>query len=66
MSGLIRSNAPVRILAIGVKQGNRQNGKTAAVMIAPGDDEDLERLLLAHSPQFRALLDHARASLDRG
>lgn len=43
-----------------------RNGKTAAVLIAPKDDEDLERLLLARSPQFQAILNQSRASLDKG
>jgi len=43
-----------------------RNGKTAAVLIAPKDDEDLERLLLARSPQFQAILNQSRASLDQG
>lgn len=43
-----------------------RNGKTAAVLIAPDDDEDLERLLLARSPQFQALLSQSRESIDEG
>jgi prevent-host-death family protein len=43
-----------------------RNGKAAAVLLAPGDDEELERLVLAHSPRFRALLDKSRQSLKAG
>jgi antitoxin YefM len=43
-----------------------RNGKTAAVLIAPEDDEDLERLLLARSPQFQALLNKSRRSIREG
>ncbi len=43
-----------------------RNGKTAAVLIAPEDDEDLERLLLARSPQFQAILKQSRQSLEEG
>lgn len=43
-----------------------RNGKTAAVLIAPEDDEDLERLLLARSPQFQALLNKSRRSIRKG
>ncbi len=43
-----------------------RNGKTAAVLIAPEDDEDLERLLLARSPHFQALLNKSRRSIKAG
>ena len=43
-----------------------RNGKAAAVLLAPGDDEELERLVLSHSPRFRALLDKSRQSLKAG
>lgn len=43
-----------------------RNGKTAAVLLAPEDDEDLERLLLARSPQLRAILDRSRRSIEEG
>lgn len=34
--------------------------------IAPTDDEDLERLILAHSPRFKVILDKSRQSLKAG
>ena len=43
-----------------------RKGKTAAVLIAPKDDEDLERLLLARSPHFQALLNKSRQSIKAG
>lgn len=43
-----------------------RNGKTAAVLIAPEDDEDLERLLIARSPQFQAILNRSRQSIRQG
>jgi prevent-host-death family protein len=32
-----------------------RNGRTAAILLAPDDDDDLERLLMSRSPQMRAL-----------
>lgn len=43
-----------------------RNGKTAAVLIAPENDEVLERLLLARSPYFQALLNKSRRSIRGG
>ena len=43
-----------------------RNGKPAAVLLAPTGDEDLERLILAHSPRFQALLEKSRQSLKAG
>ncbi len=37
-----------------------RNGKAVAVLLAVNDDDELERLVLAHSPKFRALLDKSR------
>lgn len=36
-----------------------RNGKAVAVLLAVTDDDELERLLLAHSPKFQALLNTA-------
>lgn len=36
-----------------------KNGKPVAVMIGISDEDDLERILLAVSPKFQALLDKA-------
>lgn len=43
-----------------------RNGKAVAVLLAPTDDEDLERLLLARSPRFQALLKRSRQSIKEG
>ncbi len=43
-----------------------KNGKAVAVLLAPYDDEDLERLLLGRSARFQALLNRSRQSLKDG
>jgi prevent-host-death family protein len=43
-----------------------RNGKAAAVLLAPVDNDDLERLLLSRSPQFQALLNKSRQSIQAG
>lgn len=43
-----------------------RNGKPAAVLLVPRDDEDLERLLLGRSPRFQALLERSRQSVKDG
>lgn len=43
-----------------------RNGKPAAVLLVPHDDEDLERLLLGRSPRFQAMLDRSRQSIKQG
>ena len=43
-----------------------RNGKAVAVLLAPVDDDDLEGLILAHSPRFQGLLDKSRQSLKAG
>ena len=43
-----------------------RNGKPAAVLLAPKDDEELERLVLAYSPRFQALLGRSRKSIKMG
>jgi prevent-host-death family protein len=43
-----------------------RNGKPAAVLLVPYDDDDLERLMLARSPRFQALLDRSRTSIQEG
>src|SRR5437870_5140986 len=41
-----------------------RNGKAAAVLLAVTDDDELERLVLAHSPKFQALLDKSRRQIE--
>jgi prevent-host-death family protein len=36
-----------------------KNGRPVAALISATDDEELERLVLAHTPKFRRLLDAA-------
>ena len=43
-----------------------RNGKPVAVLLAPYDEEDLERLMLARSPRFQALLNRSRKSIKGG
>ncbi len=43
-----------------------RNGKAMAVMIAARDEDDLERLVLAHSTRFQALLERSRRSIRAG
>jgi prevent-host-death family protein len=43
-----------------------RNGKPAAVLLAPKDDDDLERLMLAHSRRFQSLLSRSRRSIRAG
>src|SRR6266446_10255301 len=41
-----------------------RNGKAIAVLLAVTDEDELERLLLAHSPKFQALLDKSRRQIE--
>lgn len=43
-----------------------RNGRAVAVLLAPRDEDDLERLVLAHSPRFQRLLQRARISIGTG
>jgi prevent-host-death family protein len=43
-----------------------RNGKAVAILLAPVDDDDLERLLLARSPRFQSLLRHVAGEHSRG
>lgn len=43
-----------------------RNGKVAAILLAPKDEEDLDRLILAHSRRFQALLEKSRRSIKAG
>ena len=43
-----------------------RNGRAVAVILAPVDDDDLERLLLSRSPRFQALLNKSRKSIRAG
>ncbi len=43
-----------------------RNGKAIAVLLAPHDEDDLERLVLSRSPRFQALLEKSRKSMREG
>src|SRR5262245_66110932 len=43
-----------------------RNGKAAAVLLVPRDEDDLERLMLGRSPRFQALLNRSRQSIKEG
>jgi len=43
-----------------------RNGRALAVLLAPVDEDDLERLVLARSPRFQALLEKSRQSIKAG
>ena len=40
--------------------------KPAAVLLVPTDEDDLDRLMLARSPRFQALVDKSRKSIAAG
>jgi prevent-host-death family protein len=42
-----------------------RNGKPVAVLSAVSDDDELERLVLAHSPKFQALLEKSRRQIEQ-
>src|SRR5207247_1994962 len=41
-----------------------RNGKAVAVLLAVTDEDELERLILAHSPKFQAMLDRSRRQIE--
>lgn len=43
-----------------------RNGKAVAILLAPADDDDLERLLLSRSARFQTLLARSRESIQAG
>ena len=43
-----------------------KNGRPVGVLIAPEDEDDLERLVLSRSPRFQALLAKSRRSIAAG
>lgn len=43
-----------------------RNGKAAAVLVAPRDEDELERILLAHSPKLQAMMERAEKSHREG
>ncbi|HEY2932242.1 MAG TPA: type II toxin-antitoxin system Phd/YefM family antitoxin [Acidobacteriota bacterium] len=43
-----------------------KNGRAKAVLVAVGSEEELERLILAHTPRFMALLKAAERRIKKG
>lgn len=43
-----------------------RNGKAVAVLLAVSDEDELERLLMAHSPRLQAILNAARLRIQAG
>lgn len=43
-----------------------KNGRPAAVLVAVSNEEDLERLVLGHTPRFMAILDSAERRIKKG
>lgn len=43
-----------------------RNGKAVAVLLGVEDDDELERMLLAHSRKLRAILDAAEQRISEG
>jgi prevent-host-death family protein len=43
-----------------------RNGKAVAVLLGVEDDDELERMLLAHSRKLRAILDAAERRINEG
>ena len=45
---------------------SRSNGRPVAVLLSVEDDKELERSVLAYSPEFRAILQTARQQIREG
>lgn len=43
-----------------------RNGKPVAVLLGVQNDEDLENIVLAHSPRLREILNQARPQIREG
>jgi prevent-host-death family protein len=41
-----------------------RNGKAVAVLLAVTDEDELERLVLAHSPKLQAILEKSRRQIE--
>jgi len=41
-----------------------KNGKPSAVLLAVKDEDEIERLLLAYSPKFQAILEESRKEIE--
>ncbi len=43
-----------------------KNGKPVAVLLGLNDEDEIERLLLAYSTKFQAILDQGRKEIQKG
>ena len=43
-----------------------KNGKAVAVLLAVEDEEEIERLILAYSPKFQAIMRKGKAQIEAG
>ena len=43
-----------------------QKGQAVAALLVPVDEDELERLVLAHSPRFQAMLNKSHESIQSG
>ncbi len=43
-----------------------KNGKAVAVLLAVEDEDELERLILAYSPKFQAIMRRGKAQIEAG
>ena len=43
-----------------------RNGKPVAVLLSIKDEDEIERLILAYSPKFQAILRAARQQIEQG
>jgi prevent-host-death family protein len=43
-----------------------KNGRPKAVLVAAGNEEELERLILAHTPRFVSMLNAAERRIKKG
>ena len=41
-----------------------RSGKPVAALVALTDDDELERLMLSHSPKFRAIVERSRRQIE--
>ena len=43
-----------------------KNGKAVAVLLAVEDEDEIERLILAYSPKFQAIMRKGKAQIEAG
>jgi len=63
----VATTGQLRPLAVGSRVPVAwKNGKPVAVLLAMGDEDELERLILAYSPKFQDLLRTAEKQVQEG